>query len=81
VHAKDCTTFATKPTMLDRIERQITLAGEFSDEQRQRLLEIADICPVHPTLQGRADIHTRLVAAAEPKVALASARPALPLES
>ena len=36
----------------DRIERQITLSGPLSDEQRQRLLEIAGKCPVHRALSG-----------------------------
>lgn len=36
--------------MRDRINRSITLAGELSEEQRQRLLEIANKCPVHRAL-------------------------------
>lgn len=45
----------------DVFERQITLKGELSDAERQRLLEIADKCPVHKTLTGRIRITTQLV--------------------
>lgn len=37
-------------TNRDRISRQITLEGDLNDEQRQRLLEIANKCPVHRLL-------------------------------
>jgi hypothetical protein len=43
------------------IERRITLIGGLSAEQRQRLLEIADLCPVHKSLTSRIDIQTELV--------------------
>ena len=41
-----------KPRRMDRLTRGITLAGDLSDEQRGRLLEIADRCPVHRTLES-----------------------------
>jgi putative redox protein len=44
--------------MLDRIERIITLEGELDAEQRQRLIEIADKCPVHRTLTSEIKIRT-----------------------
>ena len=44
--------------MLDRIERAITLRGELDAEQRRRLLEIADKCPVHRTLKSEINIRT-----------------------
>jgi putative redox protein len=47
--------------MLDRIERRITLIGELPLEQRQRLLEIANLCPAHKSLTSRIDIQTELV--------------------
>src|SRR5262249_4710481 len=50
IHAADCEACETKEGMLDRIDRAITLTGNLSDEQRKRLLEIADKCPVHRTL-------------------------------
>jgi putative redox protein len=44
--------------MLDRIERVITLEGDLTAENRKRLLEIADKCPVHRTLTSEIDIRT-----------------------
>jgi putative redox protein len=44
--------------MLDRIERAITMRGALHAEQRRRLLEIADKCPVHRTLTSEIDIRT-----------------------
>ena len=61
VHATDCADCETKPAKLDRIERDIELVGALDDEQRARLLEIADRCPVHRTLTSTIDIQTRLV--------------------
>lgn len=46
---------------IDRIEREISLEGALSAEQCARLLEIADRCPVHKTLESRVDIRTKLV--------------------
>ena len=43
-------------------ERDIALEGELDDAQRAKLLEIAERCPVHRTLQHGADVTTRLVA-------------------
>jgi uncharacterized OsmC-like protein len=59
IHAADCATCETKTGMLDRIERVITLQGELDDAQRERLLEIADKCPVHRTLSSEIEIKTR----------------------
>jgi uncharacterized OsmC-like protein/alpha-beta hydrolase superfamily lysophospholipase len=59
VHAADCESCETKEGMLDRIERAITLEGELDDDQRARLLEIADKCPVHRTLTSEIEIRTR----------------------
>ncbi len=44
--------------------REITLEGDLDDDQRARLLEIADKCPVHRTLENGARVETRLVQAA-----------------
>lgn len=60
IHAVDCAECETKEGMLDRIEREITLAGPLGDEQRARLLEIAERCPVHRTLTAEISIRTRL---------------------
>jgi uncharacterized OsmC-like protein/fermentation-respiration switch protein FrsA (DUF1100 family) len=58
IHAADCEDCETKEGMLDRIERAITLRGALDAEQRRRLLEIADKCPVHCTLTSEIDIRT-----------------------
>jgi putative redox protein len=60
IHAVDCAECETKEGMLDRIEREIALAGPLGDEQRARLLEIAERCPVHRTLTSEVTIRTRL---------------------
>ena len=55
-----------KPRQMDRLKREIALAGDLSDEQRARLLEIADRCPVHRTLEGGIRIDTAAAASPEP---------------
>jgi uncharacterized OsmC-like protein len=62
IHAEDCADCETKQGMLDRIERVISLEGALEPAQRQRLLEIADMCPVHRTLTSEIKIETRLAA-------------------
>jgi putative redox protein len=60
VHAKDSDAVEGKAKM-EVIEREITLIGdELTPEQRQRLLTIADKCPVHRTLTGELHVQTRL---------------------
>jgi putative redox protein len=58
IHAADCAECETKEGMIDRIERAITLEGDLDAEQRARLMEIADKCPVHRTLTSEIDIRT-----------------------
>jgi uncharacterized OsmC-like protein/alpha/beta superfamily hydrolase len=58
IHVKDCETCDTKVNMVDHIERSITLEGPLDAEQRKKLMEIADKCPVHRTLESKIDIHT-----------------------
>ncbi|MEW6690032.1 MAG: bifunctional alpha/beta hydrolase/OsmC family protein [Pseudomonadota bacterium] len=60
VHAADCAECETREGKIDRIERVVTLEGELDDAQRQRLLEIANKCPVHRTLHSEVWIPTRL---------------------
>jgi len=62
IHAADCADCETRVGLVDRIEREITLHGPLGDEQRARLLEIADKCPVHRTLTSEIRIETRLAA-------------------
>jgi putative redox protein len=66
VHAADCESCASHAARLDRIERDIELIGALEPEQRARLLEIANKCPVHRTLTSKIDIRTRLVPGEEP---------------
>ena len=61
IHAKDCSTCETKDGKIDRIERLISIEGNLDDEQRARLMEIADKCPVHRTLKSEILIETRAV--------------------
>ena len=58
IYAKDCAECETREGMLDRIERVITLEGDLTAQQRTRLMEIADKCPVHRTLTSEINIRT-----------------------
>jgi len=60
IHAKDCADCETKTGKVDRIEREIVVEGPLDDTQRQRLLEIAERCPVHRTLMEEKRIVSRL---------------------
>lgn len=60
-HGEDCEDCEGEKKFVDVIERNITLRGELSDDQRKRLLEIADRCPVHLTLENEPRIVTREV--------------------
>jgi uncharacterized OsmC-like protein len=61
IHAIDCAECEAKEGILDRIERDIDLTGPLTDEQRSRLLDIANKCPVHRTLTSKSVIVTRAV--------------------
>lgn len=61
IHASDCAECETKDVMLDRIELDIELAGDLTPQQRAKLLEIANKCPVHRTLTSEIQIQSRLV--------------------
>jgi putative redox protein len=61
IHADDCAECETKHGMLARIEREIALDGPLTEAQRAKLLEIANLCPVHRTLTSEIDIRTRLL--------------------
>ncbi|MCP5292057.1 MAG: OsmC family protein [Burkholderiales bacterium] len=60
VHLDDCKTCDDKNTLVDKIDRKIKLVGRLDDDQRKRLLEIADKCPVHKTLVNEIVIETKL---------------------
>jgi putative redox protein len=66
VHAVDCADCETKDGILDRIEVEVELHGDLDDEQRRRLLDIANKCPIHKTLTSEIDIRTRLRRIASP---------------
>jgi uncharacterized OsmC-like protein len=60
VHAEDCVACETQDARLTVIERVIQLDGTLGEDQRARLLAIADRCPVHLTLTSKIEIRTRL---------------------
>ncbi len=60
IHAKDCIECETREGRVDFITRDIVLAGPLDSEQKARLVEIAERCPVHRTLQSEVRIATRL---------------------
>ena len=60
VHAEDCEHCEATNGKIDRMEREIELIGDLDEAQRQRLLEIAERCPVHKTLHSEVDIISRL---------------------
>jgi putative redox protein len=61
IHAKDCADCETSNGWIDHIDRDVELSGDLDDSQRQRLLHIAERCPVHQTLTSEVDIATSLV--------------------
>jgi uncharacterized OsmC-like protein len=61
IHAVDCAECETKEGMLDRVDVDIELAGTLTEEQRSKLLEIANKCPVHRTLVSEINIRTHLL--------------------
>lgn len=60
-HGEACEGCLGGQETVEIFERDIWLEGELTAEERQRLLEIADRCPVHKTLSNRISIQTRLV--------------------
>jgi uncharacterized OsmC-like protein/alpha/beta superfamily hydrolase len=62
---RDCQGCAEQPTKIEILERVVTLQGDLSGEQRARLLEIADRCPVHRTLHSELDVRTVLAGEAD----------------
>ena len=64
IHAADCAECETKAGRLDRVEWTFQFDGELSAAQRTRLLEIAQMCPVHRTL--RSEVHITAPAAVDP---------------
>lgn len=61
IYAKDCAECDTREGMLDQIERDIAMDGALDAEQRKKLMDIADKCPVHRTLTSEIRIVTKAV--------------------
>ena len=57
-HAQDCKDCNGDGSQIDVIDRSIALRGELTDQQRLKLMEIADKCPVHRTLENRIEVRT-----------------------
>ncbi len=59
VHARDCADCESDDGMISELHREIELVGDLSDAERSRLMEIADRCPVHRTLESEIRVRTR----------------------
>jgi len=60
IHARDCDDCESTEGKVDLIDRELEITGDLDPVQRQRLLEIADMCPVHRTLESESRIVTKL---------------------
>ncbi len=60
IHAEDCVDCESTEGRIDQFRRRISLDGDLTPQQEQRLLEIADRCPVHKTLHGEIKIRSTL---------------------
>jgi putative redox protein len=60
IHADDCADCEQRDGMVHEFQRELVLEGNLSDAQRNRMVEIADRCPVHKTLHNEISIKTRL---------------------
>lgn len=61
IHAADCETCEDQPGKVDQIRRMIRIDGDLTEAQRQRMLQIADMCPVHRTLNNQKQITSELM--------------------
>ena len=61
IHASDCETCEDQTGNVDQIRRWIRIDGDITEAQRQRMLEIADMCPVHRTLHNQKQITSELM--------------------
>ncbi|PKD20923.1 osmotically inducible protein C [Salegentibacter salinarum] len=60
-HSTDCKNCEEKTSKIDTFRREIKLIGDLDEKQKQRLLEIADRCPVHRSLTSETNITTKLI--------------------
>lgn len=58
VHLADCESCEEDDTRIDQIDREIQLVGPLDEAQKERLMQIADRCPVHRTLEAGVRIET-----------------------
>ena len=65
IEAADCEPCEDQPNKVDQIRRWIRIDGDITEAQRQRMLEIADMCPVHRTLQNQKRITSELLESRE----------------
>jgi putative redox protein len=56
IHAEDCAHCETTKGMIDHIDKEIELVGDLDATQRERLLQIAERCPVQQTLTSEIEI-------------------------
>lgn len=61
IYADDCSNCEKSNAKIDQITRLIQLEGDLTDEDRNKLLDIANKCPVHRTLTGKIIIDTQLI--------------------
>jgi putative redox protein len=61
IHKSDSEQHEDKRAKLDLIEREIEIIGNLTTEQKQRLMEIANRCPVHRTLHGEISVKDQLI--------------------
>lgn len=60
VYRRDCEKCETKDRKIDRIRLELELGGALEESQRRRLLEIAERCPVHQTLESEVQVETAM---------------------
>ena len=58
IHAEDCADCESTKGWIDHIDCDVEFVGDLDDTQRQRLMQIAERCPVHQTLTSEVDIAT-----------------------
>lgn len=61
IHSEDCEDCESPTAKLDTFERELKLTGDLDESQKNRLLEIADKCPVHRTLHATVRVNTKLI--------------------
>jgi putative redox protein len=59
-HARDCVDCEQRHGLIDVFDREVSIVGDLTHQQRQRMLEIADRCPVHKTLHNEIKVRTVL---------------------